>query len=218
VELKAKKRKHIDVYVLKDNNNGISGLQGIEYNVPNPGYKIRPPQIDFKLNETKFGDEYFLFDDIKGEPKYENAKDVWEKFIRWTIKRVVQMDAYEKGKKTYEQQIGRELVEYAKKRNAHKMYILMKRNWVEFRDAYLCVEDCPESVMEFVRGIMYKKMTEKQMWGSDEDRMPEGTVIIFDKNLMPKEGEDTGKLKFEYHPNYREEMLKKFGMGKGIGK
>ena len=38
------------------------------------------------------------------------------------------------------------------------------------------------------------------------------TVIIFDKNLMPKEGEDTGKLTFEYHPNYREEMLK--GLGK----
>ena len=45
------------------------------------------------------------------------------------------------------------------------------------------------------------------MWGGEEDRMLEGTVIIFDKNLMPKEGEYTGKLRFEYHPNYREEML-----------
>ena len=69
------------------------------------------------------------------------------------------------------------------------------------------VEDCPEYILEFVRGIMHDKMTEKQMWGSREDRMPEGRVILFDKSLMPKEGEDTGKLKFEYHPNYVEEML-----------
>lgn len=174
----------------------------------NAGYKIAPPKIDFELNGNKFGDEYFLFKGAQGYPKYENAKEVWEEFIRWMIKRVVQIKAYEKDTKSYELQIGRQLIEFAKKRNAHSMYILMKRNWGEFRDTYLCVEGCPESVMEFVKGIMYKRMTEKQMWGSDEDRMPEGRVIIFDKNFMPKEGEDTGKLIFEYRPNYREEMLR----------
>ena len=58
-----------------------------------------------------------------------------------------------------------------------------------------------------------EKMTEKQMWGTDEDRMPEGTVIIFDKKFMPKEGEFTGKLKYEYHPNWIEERMEAMRRG-----
>ena len=211
MKIRAKDGNHISVYYIKESNMEYGRFQNYPYNNPNPGFELVPPKIDFDLSGCGFGDEYFLFEGPKGDPKYKEAKEVWEEFIRWTIKRIVQMETYEKGKKNYEQQIGRQLIEFAKLRNAHEMYMLMRRNWVEFRDNYLCVEDCPESVMEFVRGIMYKRMTEKEMWGSEEDRMPEGTVIIFDKNLMPKEGEDTGKLKFEYHPNYREEMLKGWG-------
>ena len=86
------------------------GIPNYEYNNPDIGYEIRPPQIDFDLNGCGFGDEYFLFEGAKGDPKYNEAKEVWEEFIRWTIKRVVQMETYEKGKKSYEQQIGRQLV------------------------------------------------------------------------------------------------------------
>ena len=212
VDTRAGDGKNISLYYIKESNWGDGGFQSYTYPNPNSGFEIRPPKIDFDLNGCGFGDEYFLFEGAKGDPKYKEAKDVWDEFIRWVTKRIVQMEIHEKGKKCYEQQLGRDLIEFARKCNVQEMYIRIRRNWVGFRDNYLCVEDCPESVMEFIRGIMYKKMTEKQMWGSDEDRMPEGRVIIFDKNFMPKEGENTGKLKFEYHPNYREEMLK--GSGK----
>lgn len=212
MEIKAEDKKYISLYYIKENPMWDGGFPDYEYNNPNRGYELRPPKIDFELNGCGFGDEYFLFEGEKGDPKYEAPKELWDEFIRWVIKRIVQMETYEKDKKNYEQQIGRQLVEFAKCYNAHEMYMLIRKNWVEFRDSYLCVEGCPETVMEFIRGIMHKRMTEKQMWGSEEDRMPRGKVIVFDKNLMPKEGEDTGFLEFEYHPNYREEMLK------GIGK
>ena len=108
-------------------------FQNYQYNNPNPGFELVPPKIDFDLSGCGFGDEYFLFEGPKGDPKYKEAKEVWEEFIRWTIKRIVQMETYEKGKKNYEQQIGRQLIEFAKLRNAHEMYMLMRRNWLSLK-------------------------------------------------------------------------------------
>lgn len=207
VKVKPEERKHIDLYYIK-NEEVVYEPQNIEYHNPDSGYTYSAPKMDDELNESSFGEEYFFFESTEGNPQYQCAEEVWNNFIKWMKKRLKQMAAQPE-EYSYEKKIGKELIKLAKARNVHEMYILMKRNWVEFRDPYLCVEGCPETIMEFVRGIMYKKMTERQMWGGEEERMPSGRVIIFDKNLMPKEGEDTGKLQFEYHPNYREEMLKR---------
>lgn len=204
----AGKRKYLDIYGINNNNLEFGDFSDYEYSNPNRGYEIVRPKIDYKLNESKYGEEYLLFEGIEGSPKYENPEVIWENFIQWIEKRQQQMTALKMDKESYEYKLGNQLIEAARDYNPHGIFFLMKRNWVEFRDNYLCAERCSEDIMEFVRAVLYKKMTEKQMWGSDEDRMPGGKVIIFDKKFMPKEGEDTGKLQFEYRPNYREEMLR----------
>lgn len=214
VETKEREKKYLSLYYLDNMSTGFRGISEEAYNpVDNKprGYEIVRPKINFKLNECSFGDEYFLFEGPEGNPKYESAGVVWDNFVQWIRKKQTDMKKVQSSGDSYEYELGKQLIEFANQRNAHGIYMLTKKNWVEFRDAYLCVEGCPETVMEFVCGIMDRKMTEKQMWGSEEDRKPQGTVIIFDKNLMPKEGEDTGNLKFEYRPNYREEMLRKHG-------
>ena len=200
-------RRHLDLICVREAEVYYDPQNNPCPNV-NSGYIFDAKKMECELSDKGFGDEYFFFEDIQGNPKYERAEHVWEEFIKWMRKRLRQM-ASQPEEYSYEKKLGKELIELAKVRNAHSMYILMKRNWVEFRDPYLCVEGCPDSILEFVRGIMYEKMTEKQMWGGDEERMPGGTVIIFDKSFMPKEGEDTGNFRFEYRPNYVEEMLKK---------
>ena len=206
VRIKPEERRHLDLYCMTK-EEVVYEPENIQYGNSNRGYTYSAPKIDFELNENSFGDEYFFFESTEGNPQYPCAEKVWNEFIRWIRKRIRQIGT-ESEEYSYEKKIGKQLINFAKVRNAHSTYILIKRNWVEFRDFYLCVEGCPELVMEFVRGIMYKKMTEKQMWGGDEERMLGGTVLIFDKKFMPKEGEDTGNLRFEYRPNYREEMLK----------
>lgn len=213
----AKEKKFLDLCYLENMSTGFKGITDEPYNSNEPkesepkGYEMVRPKLDFKLNEFGFGDEYFLFEGPDGNPKYENVNEVWDNFAQWIRQRQADMEQEKGRENNYEYSIGEQLLEFATQRNAHGIYMLTRKNWVEFRDAYLGVEGCPPKVMEFIYGIMDRKMTEKQMWGSDEDRMTEGTVIIFDQSLMPKEGEDTGKLKFEYRPNYREEMLKEYG-------
>ena len=217
VEENAKEKKFLDLYYLENMSTGFKGIDEESYTLNDSednkpkGYEIARPEVDFKLNEVGFGDEFFLFEGPKGNPKYENANEVWDNFIQWIRERRTEMEKEKEQENNFGYDMGEQLIEYANQRNAHGIYILTKQNWVEFRDTYLGVEGCPQKVMEFIYGIMDRKMTEKQMWGSDEDRMIEGTVIIFDQSLMPKEGEDTGKLKFEYRPNYRKEMLKEHG-------
>lgn len=214
VEEKTREKRFLDLYYLE---NMSTGFKGISDKPDNPydnkprGYEIVRPKINFKLNEYSFGDEHFFFEGPEGNPKYENAGEVWDNFVQWVREKQTDMEKGQNGENSYEYELGETLTEYANQRNAHGIYMVTKKNWVEFRDAYLCVEGCPEKVMEFICGIMDRKMTEKQMWGSEEDRKPQGTVIIFDQSLMPKEGEDTGNLKFEYRPNYGEEMLRKYG-------
>lgn len=203
MRFKPEERRHLDLYCLREDEN----LYDAQYHQPQAGYTYGEAKMDYPLNESGFGDEHFFFESTQGNPQYEAVEKVWDEFIRWMRKRLRQMKAQQQ-EETYEMKMAKQLIDFAKVRNAHSIYILIKRNWVEFRDNYLCVEGCPESMMEFIRGIMYKKMTEQQMWGGDEERMPIERVIIFDKNLMPKEGEDTGNLRFEYRPNYREEMLR----------
>lgn len=177
-------------------------------------YRELYPDMDFYLDDYGFGDEHFFFDGEDGSPKYEDVDEPWDKFIDWLktiMERMSGSDGYEE---RGEYRLGRDMMVYAEIKRAHTIYIMMKINWVLFRDHYLLVEDCPEYILEFVRGIMHDKMTEKQMWGTDEDRMPEGTIICFDKCLMPKEGTNTGKLKFEYRPNYIQEMQEAMRKGK----
>lgn len=206
MKVKPEERRHIDLYCIRE-EEVFYDPESNPYPKVNSGYTYDAPKMDEELRENMFGDEYFCFESTEGKPQHECVEYVWNEFIKWMRKRLRQMGKQPE-EYSYEKKLGKQLIEFAKARNAHSMYILMKRNWVEFRDPYLCVEGCPDSILEFVRGIMYEKMTEKQMWGGEEERMPGGTVIVFDKSLMPKEGEDTGNFRFEYHPNYVEEMLK----------
>ena len=48
-------------------------------------------------------------------------------------------------------------------------------------------------------------MTEKEMWGTDEDRRPKGKIIVFDKKLLPKGEPEPGKLPVEYCPIKKKE-------------
>ena len=179
VKIKPEDRRHLDLYYITK-EEVLYEPQNISYQNSNCGYTYSAPKLDFELNENNFGDEYFFFESTVGNPQYDRVEKVWNEFIRWIRKRLKQMENQAE-EYSYEMKIGRQLIDFAKNRNAHGMYILMKRNWVEFRDPYLCFEGCPDSIMEFVRGIMHEKMTEKQMWGGDEERMPGGTVILFDK-------------------------------------
>ena len=173
-------------------------------------------QIDLPLNGCGFGDEHFLFAGPDGSPKYEDINAPWNDFIDWMEK---VCKKYKKEKDTtrkVEYILGQELVVHAVRRNIHTIYCYMSLYWVDFRDGFLLQKNCPETVLEFVRGIMANKMTEKQMWGTVDDRCPGGTVIVFDEKYMPKEGEDTGTIKFECRPNFIQERMEKMKRSNGM--
>lgn len=157
------------------------------------------------VKKRVFGDEHFFYNEVDGSPKYENIDEQWDIFIQWI------RDVREK-KKTVEgfsdssaDRVGREVIKWAEKHDAYAIYMLTKFLWVDFRDTYLLESGCPEIVLEFIRGIMYKKMTEKQMWGTDEDRRPTGKIIVFDKSLLPQGEPEEGKLPVEYCPIKKKE-------------
>ena len=183
---------------------------------PDAGY-IEIPRIMELLSKVEgFGDEYLLFEGPCGDPKYPDKNEFWNSFIKW-IKKVC--EEYKK-EENYEEKgeylLGQDLILNAERRNIHDLYCYISMNWVGFRNAFLRQEDCPEIVIDVVRGLLANKMTEKQMWGTVEDRCPGGTVIVFDKEFMPKEGEDTGTIKFEYRPNFMEERMERMKRSNGL--
>ena len=190
--------------------------QGIYEEEQQKGYREIPRQINLPLNGCGFGDEHFLFAGEDGSPKYEDINAPWDDFINWMEKVCKRYKKYKDTTRKGEYFIGQELIVHAARRNIHTIYCYISLNWVGFRDGFLLQKDCPETVIEFVRGILANKMTEKQMWGTVDDRCPGGTVIVFDKAFMPKEGEDTGTIKFEYHPNYIQEKMEKMKRSNGM--
>ena len=184
--------------------------------VEEQSYREIPKKIDLPLNGCGFGDEYFLFEGPDGSPKYEEPNLVWDSFIDWLEKLCKRYKKYKDTTRQGEYFLGQELIVHASQRNLYKIYCYISLNWVGFRDGFLLQKGCPEIVIEFVRGVLANKMTEKQMWGTVDDRCPGGTVIVFDEELMPKEGEDTGTIKFEYHPNFVEERMGKMKRSNGM--
>ena len=153
-----------------------------------------------KYKKRVFGDEHFFFEGDDGSPKYEDVDEKWDRFVEW-LEKVRERNRLTEGfKDSRPDRVGGEVIKWAKEKDAYAIYIITKFNWVEFRDTYLLPSDCPEIVLEFIRAIMHNKMTEKQMWGTDEDRKPTGKLIIFDKNLMDKIESNPGELPVEYCP------------------
>ena len=156
--------------------------------------------MENRVKKRVFGDEHFFYNDEDGSPKYENIDEQWEMFVQW-IKEIREKNQTVDGfQDSSADKVGQEVTKWAIKHDAYAIYLLTKFHWVEFRDTYLLADGCPEIVLEFIRGIMYKKMTERQMWGTDEDRRPTGKLIIFDKKLMPEGERKPGELEVEYCP------------------
>lgn len=156
--------------------------------------------MENRVKKRVFGDEHFFYNDEDGSPKYENIDEQWEIFVQW-IKEIREKNQKVDGfQDSSADKVGQEVIKWAIKHDAYAIYLLTKFHWVEFRDTYLLADGCPEIVLEFIRGIMHKKMTERQMWGTDEDRRPTGKLIIFDKKLMPEGERKPGELEVEYCP------------------
>lgn len=160
-----------------------------------------------KIPKRIFGDEHFFYEGEDGRPKYENIDEKWDEFVKWmemVRERNKSMEGFEDSRPD---RVGREVTKWARRHDGYAIYMITKLNWVDFRDTYLLPKDCPEIVLEFIRSIMYHKMTEKQMWGTDEDRKLTGKVIIFNKNLMPKGERKPGEIEVEYCPPKTENNL-----------
>lgn len=172
------------------------------------GFEYQSSDLPTFLNECRFGDEYFFYEGQEGTPKYENINEKWDEFVQWmegVRERNKSVEGFEDGEAD---RVGHEVIKWAKRHDVYAIFILTKPHWESFRDTYLLAEGCPEIVLEFIRGIMYEKMTEKEMWGTREDRSLKGKLIIYDKAYLPKEGEDTGDLEIEYCPiTYTEEEM-----------
>ena len=166
----------------------------------NKGFEFVQSEIPYYLNECCFGDDYIFYEGEDGHPKYENISEKWDEFGQWLGKVRERNKAIEGFEDSLADRVGQEVMKWIEMHDTFAIYLLTKTYWEAFRDTYLLVDDCPDIVMEFIRAIMYEKMTEKQMWGTKEDRMPEGKLIIFDKDYLPKEGEDTGKWEIIYQP------------------
>lgn len=168
-------------------------------------FREQKMQEEKKIPQRIFGDEHFFYEGEDGRPKYENIDDKWMELVKWleTVReRNRTVEGFEDSRPD---RVGQEVINWAKRQDAYAIYMITKLSWVEFRDTYLLQEDCPEIVMEFIRAIMYGKMTENQMWGSDEERKMKGKLIIFDKNLMPKGEPKPGEIEVEYCPVKKEE-------------
>lgn len=138
------------------------------------------------LNKCLYADDYFLFDGKEGKPRYKDMEEKWNIFIEW-IDKVAGRKKEEEGQDSrYAYQLGHEVVRWAKDRDVFALYILTRRHWVLFRDNYL-TDDAPKIVREIIDGIMLNKMTEKEKWGTDEDRKPKGQLIIFKSSQMTPE-------------------------------
>lgn len=152
-----------------------------------------------KIQERKviFGDEYLFFEGKDGHPKYENIDEKWTEIIDW-LETVRERNKEKEGfENSQPDLIGQELVRWAKKKDIYPIFLITKGFWQVFRDTYL-VEGHPPIFMEFIRNIMVNKMSEKEMWGTKEDRMAKGKLIIFDERYLPKEEEKRQGLEVIY--------------------
>lgn len=157
-------------------------------------------ELPEEWKNCSFGDEYFFFDGKEGNPKYENINEKWDEFVQW-IEGIRQKNMEKEGfADSYPDRVGQEVARWARKHDVYPIYLIIEYQWEIFRDTYLLAEGCPEIVLEFIRGILYGKRTEEQLWGPPETRAMKGKIIIFDKKYLPKEGEDTGGLEIEYQP------------------
>lgn len=164
------------------------------------GFEYQDGDIPIFLNECCFGDEYFFYEGAEGKPKYENINEKWDEFVQWVESVRERNKSIEGFEDSHPDRVGHEVVKWAKRHDVYAIFRLTNTYWEAFRDTYLLVEGCPEIVLEFIRGIMFEKMTEKQMWGTREDRQLKGKLIIFNEEYLPKEGEYTGDLEIVYQP------------------
>ena len=180
----------------------------------NKGYTEVRKKINLPLNGCGFGDEYFLFEE-GGAPKYKDVNTAWNYLIDWMELVCEEMKTDENYENKPEYKLGQKIIEHTRQHNPHGIFINMSMYWVNFRNTFLLRDDCPEQALEFVRGIMTNKMTEKQMWGTVEDRCPGGTLIILDRDCIPEETQ-IGNLKIEYRPNYVTERMEKMKRSNGM--
>lgn len=153
-----------------------------------------------KLKNCSLGDEYFFYEGDEGNPKYENINEKWDEFVQW-IESVREKNQMMEGfPDSYPDRVGQEVARWARRHDVYPIYLIIEYQWDIFRDTYLLADGCPEIVLEFIRGIFNGKKTEEEMWQRPEERKPKGTLIVFDKNHLPKEGEDTGDVKVIYQP------------------
>ena len=163
-------------------------------------YEYVYSKLPEELKNCCFGDEYFFYEGDEGKPKYEDINEKWKIFEEW-VESIRQKKKEEEGfDDSYPDRVGHEIVRWAKKHDVYAIFLIIEFHWVIFRDTYLLVEGCPEIVLEFVRGILYGKRTEEEMWGPPEARAVKGKLIVFDKKHLPKEGQDTGDLEVIYQP------------------
>ena len=161
---------------------------------------MKTEEKELKYKKRVFGDEHFFYEGEDGSPKYEDVDEKWEQFVCWLETVRERNQKLEGFADSCPDRVGGEVIKWAKKKDAYAIYLITKMNWVEFRDTYLLPQDCPKIALEFIRAIMYRKMTEKQMWGTDEDRKPTGKLIIFDRNLIDRGESKPGELPIEYCP------------------
>lgn len=163
------------------------------------------------LNTCGFGDEFFFFENEYGNPKYENIEEQWKIFIEW-VEKIAERKKEEVGEEAeYAYDIGREVLKWARQRDPYGLYMLTRVHWVGFRDTYL-TEDAPKIVREFIDEIMYNKMTDKEKWGTDEDRMLQGQLIICSNTKMTPEESYRLTMKErrqKYDPKKHAERVKK---------
>ena len=154
-------------------------------------------ELPEEWKNCSLGDEDFFFDGEDGSPKYENMDEKWDEFVQW-VEKIRQKNLEKEGfADSYPDRVGQEIARWGRQHEVYAIYRIMERQWKIFRDTYLLVEGCPEIVMEFVRGIWFEKKTEEELW---EEKEEVRKIIVFDKKYMPKEGEDTGGIEFEYQP------------------
>lgn len=167
------------------------------------------PELD--LNICGFGDEYFFFEGECGNPRYENIEQQWEEFIKW-IEKIAESKKNEEGEDAeYAYGLGQEVLKWARDWDTYGLYMLTRVHWAGFRDNYL-TKDAPKIVREFIDEIMYNKMTEKEKWGTAEDRRASGKLMIFaDMEMTPEESYRlTMKEKRQkYDPKKHEERVKR---------
>ena len=204
------KRKEYEV--IKQKNNQMQSKNGKcrqtytrknaaqKENVREQGFEYVKRELPEITKDCRFGDEYFFYEEEVGKPKYEDMNEKWNIFAQW-IEDVREKCLEKEGfVDSYPDRVGHEVAKWARRHDFYVISQITMLHWEIFRDTYLLVDGCPELVLEFMQGIMYEKMTEKQMWGPKEEQRLKGKLILFREEYLPQEGEDTGDLEIIYEP------------------